>query len=214
AGGDQEAPVGVPDGGRRFGLPGVEGDPRGQGGRFRRPRHGGDLRIRGQGHAGDRGGRFAGHLRAPDRPARMAGPHRQDPGGRGVSNTRVVNGPGVRICYEDEPGYLRASVFDGTDSLQVSIAMWRMIVSECNAVGATRVLVVEDLRETVDTADFDVLVEAILEAGLGGVRCAFVELRDDIQGSELVEIMLRERGIESPIFSSEDVARRWLVYGS
>jgi hypothetical protein len=131
-----------------------------------------------------------------------------------VSNTRVVNGPGFRICYEDEPGYLRAYVFDGTDSLQVSIAMWRMIVSECNAVGATRVLVVEDLRGTVDTADFDVLVEAILEAGLGRVRCAFVELRDDIQGSELVEIMLRERGIESRIFSSEDDARRWLVYGS
>lgn len=131
-----------------------------------------------------------------------------------MSNTRVVNGPGFRICYEDEPGYLRAYVFDGTDSLQVSIAMWRMIVSECNAVGATRVLVVEDLRETVDTADFDVLVEAILEAGLERVRCAFVELRDDIQGSELVEIMLRERGIESRIFSSEDDARRWLVYGS
>ena len=40
------APVGLPDGGRRRGLPGVQGDQGVEGGRLRRSGHGGDLRVR------------------------------------------------------------------------------------------------------------------------------------------------------------------------
>ncbi len=46
--------------------------------------HGSDLRIRRQGHAGHGGRGRPRHVGASDRPARMAGAHRQDPGGRGV----------------------------------------------------------------------------------------------------------------------------------
>ncbi|MGV8922159.1 MAG: hypothetical protein ACOH1L_02270 [Thermomonas sp.] len=129
-----------------------------------------------------------------------------------MSNTRVVPGPGFRICFDDEPGYLRAYVFDGIDSLEVSTAMWRMLGAECQSVGATRVLVLEDLLSTVEVAEIDTVVDAIQEAGLGAVKLAFVELRDDIQGSELAEIYCRERGMDSRIFSLEDEARRWLLY--
>ena len=44
--GDPQAQVGLPDGGRRRGLPGVQGDQGRARGRLRRPGHGGDLRIR------------------------------------------------------------------------------------------------------------------------------------------------------------------------
>ena len=130
-----------------------------------------------------------------------------------MSNTRVVPGPGFRICFDDEPGYLRAYVFDGTDSLEVSIAMWRMVAAECHAVRANRVMVLEDLVSTVAVADLDAVIDAVQDAGLSSVRIGFVELRDDIQGSELAEIYCRERGMQSRIFSREDEARRWLLYG-
>lgn len=130
-----------------------------------------------------------------------------------MSNTRITAGPGFRICFDDEPGYLRAFVFDGIDSQSVSIAMWKMIGAECNAVQATRLLVLEDLRSTVEVPEIEAVVDSLFGAGLAHVRMAFVELRDDIQGSELGEIMCRERGINIRIFSSEAVARRWLVYG-
>jgi fumarate hydratase class I len=55
-----------------------------EGRRFRRPGHGGDLRVHRAGHAGDRGGGFHRRIGAHHRPARMAGAHRQDPGGRGL----------------------------------------------------------------------------------------------------------------------------------
>ena len=131
-----------------------------------------------------------------------------------MSNTRVVNGPGFKVCYEDEPGYLRAYVFDGTDSAELSIAMWRMLAAEGAAVGATRMLILEDLVSTVGLEDLGTVIDGIEAAGMGRFRSAFVELRDDIQGSELGEIMLQERGITCRIFSNETEARHWLLYGS
>ena len=131
-----------------------------------------------------------------------------------MSNTRVVNGPGFKVCYEDEPGYLRAYVFDGTDSVAISIAMWRMLAAEGAAVGATKMLILEDLVSTVGLEDLGTVIDGIEAAGMGRFRSAFVELRDDIQGSELGEIMLQERGITIRIFSNENEARHWLLYGA
>ena len=50
----------LPDGRRRRRLPGVPGDPLGQGHRVRGAGHGGDLRIRSRGYAGDSGRRQQG----------------------------------------------------------------------------------------------------------------------------------------------------------
>ena len=130
-----------------------------------------------------------------------------------MSNTRVVNGPGFKVCYEDEPGYLRAYVFDGTDSVAISIAMWRMLAAEGAAVGATKMLILEDLVSTVGLEDLGTVIDGIEAAGMGRFRSAFVELRDDIQGSELGESMCLERGMVIRIFSQEPQARRWLIYG-
>ena len=129
-----------------------------------------------------------------------------------MSNTRVVNGPGFKVCYEDEPGYLRAYVFDGTDSVEISIAMWRMLASEAAAVGVTRMLILEDLVSTVGVEELPKVIDGIEAAGMGRFRSAFVELRDDIQGSELGEILLQERGITVRTFSNETEARHWLIY--
>ena len=130
-----------------------------------------------------------------------------------MSMSRVVDGPGFRIRYDGEPGYLRAHVYDGTDSLQVSMAMWRMLGEECRAVGANRLLVLEELDSTVDLADVAQVIDSMVDAGFRTVRIAFVELLDDIQGSEHGEILCLERGIIIRTFSDEDAARRWLMYG-
>ena len=47
-----------------------------------------------------------------------------------MTNTRVMAGPGFRVCFDDEPDYLRAYVFDGSDSLEVSSAMWQILGDE------------------------------------------------------------------------------------
>ena len=131
-----------------------------------------------------------------------------------MTNTRVMAGPGFRVCFDDEPDYLRAYVFDGTDSLAVSTAMWRILGEECRAAKSTRLLVLEDLLSTVDVPEIGQVVDTVIESGLRDVRMAFVELRDDIQGSEIAESLCLERGMSIRIFSEESEARRWLIYGS
>ena len=130
-----------------------------------------------------------------------------------MSMSRIVDGPGFRIRYDGQPGYLRAHVYDGTDSLQVSMAMWRMLGEECRVRAATRLLVLEELQGTVDTVNSGQIIDAMVEAGFIGVRIAFVELLDDIQGNEVAETLCLERGIITRIFSEENTARRWLLYG-
>jgi len=130
-----------------------------------------------------------------------------------VSTSRLVDGPGFRIRYDGEPGYLRAHVYDGTDSLQVSMAMWRMLGEECRAVGASRLLVLEELDSTVDLADVAQVIDSMVDAGFRTVRIAFVELLDDVEGNEHAEIVGLERGFVIRIFTREDPARHWLLYG-
>ena len=104
-------------------------------------------------------------------------------------------------------------MFDGTDSVAISIAMWRMLAAEGAAVGATKMLILEDLVSTVGLEDLGTVIDGIEAAGMGRFRSAFVELRDDIEGSELGETMCLERGMTIRIFSQETLARRWLIYG-
>lgn len=130
-----------------------------------------------------------------------------------MSKTWVVPGLGFRICYDQHPDYLRAYVFDGIDSLDVSLAMWRMIASECETTHTERLLVVEDLRSTVDRAGVELVIEVISKLAISALRVAFVELRDDIEGAEFGEILCMERGIKARVFSHETDARHWLLYG-
>ncbi len=125
----------------------------------------------------------------------------------------MVPGPGFRICYDQHPDYLRGYVFDGTDSLEVSLAMWRMLATECETTGAQKLLVVEDLLSTIDHAELEQVIDAICATGLRDMRLAFVEMREDIQGAEFGEILCLEHGVMARVFSQEVEARNWLLYG-
>lgn len=131
-----------------------------------------------------------------------------------MSQSRIVEGPGFKIRFDDEPGYLRAYVHDGVDSLDVSMAMWMLLGQECQQRGVTRLLVLEDLESTVAMEDIATVVQAHVQAGMQRVRTAFVELRDDVQGSELAQIISNEHGIDNRVFTDEGEARRWLLYGA
>lgn len=126
---------------------------------------------------------------------------------------REFVGEGFRARIELHSGYLHAYVFGGEDSLAVSIAMWRLLIGQCRAYGMQRVLVVEDLAGTVPPSDFDALTRAQVELGLPDFRVAFVDLHSDVRNNELSELSLREQGVSAKVFTDEEEARRWLLYG-
>ena len=125
----------------------------------------------------------------------------------------LVQGPGFRIRFDVHPGYLRAYVHEGEDSLDVSLAMWRMLGEQCRAQGMDRLLVLEDLGGTVADEDVPQVIQAMVEAGFGGIRMAFVELQGHYQGNEQGEILGMEHGLAVHLANSEHAARHWLLYG-
>ncbi len=133
-----------------------------------------------------------------------------DPSGKDC----VLQGDGFRMRLRLQGSYLRMHVFDGVDSLQVSIAMWKMVAEQCRLHRVRQLLLVEDLSDTVEVAEIGDVVGAMLSFGLADYRIAFVELRDDIQGSEHGEILAMEQGMAIQVFSEESEARQWLLYGS
>jgi len=124
-----------------------------------------------------------------------------------------VDGQGFKVHLEQRHGFLRAYVHDGRDSLAVSQAMWSLLADQCRAHGATRLLVVEDLEGTVEPEYIDAVIATMAEVGFGRIRTAFVEMQDDLQGSEMGSIIASERGVQVFVTNDEFVARHWLMYG-
>lgn len=110
--------------------------------------------------------------------------------------------------------YLRAHVFDGTDSLQVSVAMWKLLAEQCRLHGQSQLLVIEDLAGTVDAAEIDTVVAAMASFGLADIRIAFVDLHEDVRTNEHAEILALEQDITIVVFGQESQAMHWLRYGS
>ena len=125
----------------------------------------------------------------------------------------LLDGEGFKVRLEQHHGYLRAYVHDGRDSLAVSIAMWKLLAEQCARHGAKRLLVVEDLESTVDREDVEKVIDAMATFGFASIRTAFVEMQDDLQGSEHGSILASERGVQVYVTNDEFVARHWLMYG-
>ncbi|MUV14474.1 hypothetical protein [Noviluteimonas gilva] len=124
-----------------------------------------------------------------------------------------AQGHAFKVRFEQHHGYLRAYVHEGRDSLEVSTAMWHLLGQHCRTHGATRLLVVEDLDGTVPLEQIDDVIAAMADAGFAAIRTAFVELQDDLQGSEHGSILASERGVNVYVTNDEFVARHWLMYG-
>jgi len=125
----------------------------------------------------------------------------------------VAEGRGFRIRFDPQPGYLRAYVHDGVDSLDVSIEVWRMLAEQCRTHRMKRLLVLEDLTGTVADEDVPRVIDAMVDAGFGDIRVSFVELQGHHQGNERGEILGMEHGLAVHLASSESAARHWLLYG-
>lgn len=125
----------------------------------------------------------------------------------------LLQGEGFKLEIERHGDYLRAYVFDGVDSREVSIALWALLATQCRRYAMQRLLVVEDLEDTIAPTDIDAIIQAMIDHGFVSIRTAFVELRNDLQVNEQGGIMALERGITAQVFSNEIEARRWLLYG-
>ncbi|HWT16124.1 MAG TPA: hypothetical protein VN581_10100 [Patescibacteria group bacterium] len=127
-----------------------------------------------------------------------------------------IEGPGFTIDLEERADFLRAVVHGGEDTLAVSTAYWNLLGAECKRRRAKAILVVEDLDPWPDAGPevFEAVTDAMVVAGFGDIRCAFVDLREEVEANEFGMIVGAGKGLTIMMFSNESYAERWLRFGS
>lgn len=131
----------------------------------------------------------------------------------GVAVERVLHGEGFDIRWQNRGSHVRALVENGTDTLEVSIAMWRMLDALCRERGVRNLLVVENLAGTPPPEQMGIVVGELVEAGLmAGVRVAFVDMKGHAQSNEYGQILALEHGLTAGVFAHERQALNWLLY--
>ena len=127
-------------------------------------------------------------------------------------NTLVGNGFELHFRWDGD--VLVVQVEGPHDSFEISLAYWQMIADERARLGAKRVLVLENLKETADEHLVLDLSEHLVKLDFQGTRVAFVDAVDYHRSvQEYVAIRARERGITAAIFGDASQAMTWLRHG-
>ena len=127
-----------------------------------------------------------------------------------------LEGPGFTIELEERPGFLRALVRGAQDTVAVSTAYWNRLGEESRRRGASAILVLEDLPPwpDADPEVFEAVTDAMVAAGFRDIRCAFVDLHEEVEANEYGMIVGADKGLTIMMFSNESYAERWLRFGS
>jgi hypothetical protein len=122
--------------------------------------------------------------------------------------------PDISLRFEDRPGYLYAEVTGPRDSMQISLAYWAAISAQCKARSVERLMVVERLGDYQGERDMPRMIAALVAMGLDRIKVAFVVHRVELLPTmEHGEILAMEYGANGRVFSSADLAERWLRHG-
>jgi hypothetical protein len=117
-----------------------------------------------------------------------------------------------RIKFEHRPQYLYARVSGERDSVKISISYWREIAEECRRNAFTKVLVDEDIVQTVSKLEIYQVASAIPKMGFTNVLIAFVDRRLEHQEvNQFGEVVASNRGLRVKVFSDTETAEKWLL---
>jgi hypothetical protein len=115
------------------------------------------------------------------------------------------------IKFERRPEYLYAYVNGERDSLEISLAFWREIAEECRRDDARKVLIEEDIEESVSMLEMYQIAAEIPQMGFAGVLIAFVDRYLEQQDlNEFGELVATNRGLRAKVFNNVREAEKWL----
>ncbi|HEX8370811.1 MAG TPA: hypothetical protein VF604_19855 [Pyrinomonadaceae bacterium] len=115
------------------------------------------------------------------------------------------------IGFERRPDYLYAYVGGEHDSLEISLAFWREIAEECRNAPARKVLIEEDIEESVSMLEMYQIAAEIPQMGFANVLVAFVDRFLEQQNlNEFGELVATNRGLRAKVFNNVKEAEKWL----
>jgi len=113
---------------------------------------------------------------------------------------------------EQQPDYLRV-VVSGRETLADSKAGWQQIFAACREHGKHKVLVVEELDDTLSIGETYELVRYIDDTGLAKeIQVAFVDKKPmQYAINKFAETVANNRGFHGKVFFTEEAAQTWLT---
>ena len=119
-----------------------------------------------------------------------------------------------KLTFEIRPSYLYACVEGEHDNYEISRAFWQEIAREVDRLNAERVLIDENIVESVSIAEVFQLASEIPEMGFGSTRVAFVDrYLDQQEVNSFGELVAVNRGLNGKVFNDVREAEAWLLKG-
>jgi hypothetical protein len=124
-----------------------------------------------------------------------------------VEDSKLYN-----IEFDDRTDYLYAYVSGDKDSLDISRQYWREIADECRRTKKSKVLIVEDIKESVSTTETYQIASEISSMGFAGIKIAFIDQHIEQQElNEFGELVSTNRGLNVKLFNKVEEAEKWLL---
>jgi hypothetical protein len=116
------------------------------------------------------------------------------------------------LTLENREGYLYAYVEGDADSYEISRAFWEEIAENVRRTGAERVLIDENIVQSVSMAEVYQLASEIPKMGFGSTRVAFVDrYLDQQEVNSFGELVAVNRGLSGKVFNNVAEAETWLL---
>ncbi len=117
-----------------------------------------------------------------------------------------------KLEFDERTDYLYAHVLGDKDNVEISTQYWREIADECRRTKCRKVLIVEDLKESVSTTETYQIASEIPHMGFFGIQIAFVDQHIEQHAvNEFGELVANNRGIYVKLFNSPEEAEKWLL---
>lgn len=117
-----------------------------------------------------------------------------------------------RLTFEHRASYLYAYVEGEHDNYEISRAFWQEIADEVDRIGIDKVLIDENIVESVSMAEVFQLASEIPKMGFGSTRVAFVDrYLDQQEVNSFGELVAVNRGLRGKVFNDITEAETWLM---
>jgi hypothetical protein len=116
------------------------------------------------------------------------------------------------LTFEHRNGYLYAYVEGDNDSYEISRAFWQEIADAVSQTGAGKVLIDENIVQSVSIAEVFQLASELPKMGFGSTRIAFVDrYLDQHEVNSFGELVAVNRGLNGKAFNDVGEAESWLL---
>ena len=127
-------------------------------------------------------------------------------------SSKLSDSKPYQITFEQRPHYLYVYVTGEHDSYEISYQYWLEVAEYCKKINCDKILIEEDIAESVSLADVYKLASDLPKMGFLGVRLAFYDRYADQQNlNEFGELVAINRGLYGKIFNDLNKAETWLL---